>query len=193
MKPVLLIMTIVFIAQVCASSLFAADVAEWEELNSRTINFYKEQKFTKAAGAGRQAVAVARELPEANKDKIASSLGNLAMIYTHLGKYPEAEEVAKEELAIRQEVFGKENREVITAWNHLALIYTMVGKMSKINPDAEYCMLQIIAIEEKANGKESLANIPALEKLEKYYRITKNTEKEKEIAARVAALRPPSN
>ncbi len=170
-----------------------ADIAEWQQLNDKTLGYYQEQKHTKAAATGRQALSAARSLPEAEKEKLATSLGNLAMIYTHLGKFADAEAFAKEELQIREQLFGKDTPQVITAWNHLAIIYTMVGKMSKINPDAEFCMLQIVTITEKANGKESLAVIPALEKLEKYYRITGNMKKEKEIAARVAALRPPAN
>jgi tetratricopeptide (TPR) repeat protein len=191
MRQILLAVMIIFMAHIWSSSLLAQETGEWQELNSRTIGFYKEQKFIKASGAGRQAVAAARQLPEADRDKLASSLGNLAMIYTHLGKFAEAEELAKEELALRQQIFGKENLEVITAWNHLAIVYTMASKMAPINPDAEHCLLQIVAIEEKVNGKESQAVIPALIKLEKYYRITGNSEKEKETADRIAALKTP--
>ena len=193
MKQILLFLTIIFMAHIWSSSLLAKETGEWQELNSRTVGFYKEQKFMKASGAGRQAVAAARQLPKADRDKLASSLGNLAMIYTHLGKFAEAEELAKEELSLRQEIFGKENPEVITAWNHLAIIYTMASKMTEVNPDAEHCLLQIVAIEEKVNGNESPAVIPALMKLEKYYRITGNSEKEKKVADRITALQPSAN
>jgi tetratricopeptide (TPR) repeat protein len=193
MRQGLFILTIIFMAHICTSSLYAQEAGEWQELNNQTTGFYKEQKFMKAAGAGREAVAVARELPVAQRDKLATSLGNLAMIYTHLGKYAEAEDMAKEGLKLRQQVFGKEDLEVITAWNHLAIIYTMASKMAQINPDAEHCLLQIVAIEEKVNGKESPAVLPALVKLEKYYRITGNSEKEKETADRIAALKTSGN
>ena len=189
MRQGLFILAIIFMAHICSSSLYAQEAGEWQELNSQTTGFYKEQKFMKAAGVGREAVAVARELPDGQRDKLATSLGNLAMIYTHLGKYAEAEELAKEELKLRQLVFGKEDPEVITAWNHLAIIYTMASKMAQINPDAEHCLLQIVSIEEKVNGKESPAVLPALVKLEKYYRITGNSEKEKETTDRIAALK----
>ncbi len=190
MRQGILILTIIFMAQICSFSLYAEDGGEWQQLNSQTTGFYKEQKFMKAAGVGRDAVAAARDLPVAQRDKLATSLGNLAMIYTHLGKFAEAEELAKEELGLRQEIFGKDDPGVITAWNHLAIIYTMASKMAQINPDAEHCLLQIVAIEEKAKGKDSKDIIPALQKLEKYYRITGNSEKEKEVTERITALRP---
>lgn len=142
----------------------------------------------KAAGVGREAVAVARKLPGGERGKLAISLGNLAMIYTHLGKFPEAEGLAKEELKLRQDIFGEEDPEVITAWNHLAIIYTLAGKLKKVNPDAEQCLLQGAAISEKAYGKKSKKNVPALKKLEKYYQISGNTTKEKQITARLAAF-----
>ena len=172
----------------CAPSLFAGKTVSWKELNSKTTGYYTQQKFMKAAGAGREAVAAAGKLPAGERGKLAISLGNLAMIYTHLGKFPEAEELAKKELKIRQDIFGEENPEVITAWNHLAIIYTLAGKLKKVNPDAEQCLLQGVAISEKAYGKNSPKNIPALKKMEKYYRISGNTEKEKQMTARLSVL-----
>ncbi len=171
-----------------ATVLFAGKTEAWKELNSKTTGYYTQQKFMKAAGAGREAVAAAEKLPAEERGKLAVSLGNLAMIYTHLGKFPEAEKLAKKELKIRQDIFGEENPEVITAWNHLAIIYTLAGKLKKINPDAEQCLLQGVAISEKAYGKNSPKVMPALKKLEKYYRISGNTEKEKQMSARLDAL-----
>ncbi len=191
MKQFVLIVTAIFMAHILVTSLFASDVSEWEDLNGRMVGFYKEQKFMKASGTGRQAVEVARKLPAENRDKLASSLGNLSMIYTHLGKFPEAEELAKEELTVRQELYGKDSREVITAWNHLSIIYTMAAQMAP-SPDAEHCLIEIIAIEEKTNGNESLAVIPSLEKLEKYYKITGEKAKEQKVTARINELRPPT-
>ncbi|HHB77485.1 MAG TPA: tetratricopeptide repeat protein [Desulfobulbus sp.] len=142
MKRIVSIGLGVLLALTCVPSLFAGKTVSWKELNSKTTGYYTQQKFMKAAGAGREAVAAARKLPAGERAKLAISLGNLAMIYTHLGKFPEAEEPAKEELKIRQDIFGKENPEVITAWNHLAIIYTLAGKLKKVNPDAEQCLLQ---------------------------------------------------
>jgi tetratricopeptide (TPR) repeat protein len=188
MKHILSVVVIIFLAFVFSSSLLAEESAGWHELNSQTTSFYKDQKFMKAAGVGREAVAIARKLPKGERGKLAISLGNLAMIYTHLGKFPEAEDLAKEELKIRQDIFGEEDPEVITAWNHLAIIYTMAAKLAKINPDAEQCLLQVVAVSEKAYGKNSPTLVPALEKLEKYYKITGNSKKENEIVARISQL-----
>jgi len=188
MRHILPVVLIIFLACSCPFTLFAEESASWQQLNSQTTGFYKDQKFMKAAGTGREAVALARKLPGGERGKLAISLGNLAMIYTHLGKFPEAEDLAKEELKTRQDIFGRENSEVITAWNHLAIIYTLAGKLKKINPDAEQCLLQGLAISEKAFGKNNPKIIPALKKLKKYYRISGNAEKEKKMTARLATF-----
>lgn len=157
----------------------------WAQINTRATDFYKDQKFMKAAGAARQALTVARALPETERDKIAISLGNLAMIYTHLGKFGEAEEHAKEELALRESIFGKEDMEVVKAWNHLAIIYTM----AQAPDDAERCLEMIISLEERKFGKESPQVIAALQRLEKFYDISRNEKKAKQIAERLRGLK----
>ncbi len=168
---------------------FAAEEKDpWEELNAKATAFYQEQKFMKAASYGREALEVARKLPDSEKEKLAISLGNQAMIVTHLGKFGEAEAYGKEELEVRQQLFGKEDLDVIKAWNHLAIIYTMAKNMK----DAEFCLLQIVAIEEKVHGTDSLAIVSPLKQLEKFYKISGNAEKEKQTAERIAKLSPPT-
>ena len=156
----------------------------WEELNLKVTNLYKEQKFMKASGLNKYVIHVARQLPESEKEKLAISLGNMSMIATHLGKFMDAEESAWEELAILQKIYGKRTLEVLKAWNHLALIYTM----AQVPEDAEQCLKTIIEIEEEHYGKEDAKVIPSYKKLLKFYQISKNKKKEKELTARLKKL-----
>jgi len=156
----------------------------WEELNSKVTSLYKEQKFMKASGLNKYVVSVARKLPEPEREKLAISLGNMSMIATHLGKFMEAEQSAWEELAILQKKFGKKSLDVVRAWNHLALIYTMAQEPR----DAELCLESIIEIEEGHYGKENAKVIPSYQKLLKFYQISKNKEKEKELSARLKEM-----
>lgn len=177
---------VVLMAVLTNCGFAAEETNPWEELNAKVTAFYQEQKFMKAAGYGREALEVARKLPDSQKEKLAISLGNQAMIVTHLGKFGEAEEYGKEELEVRQQLFGKDDLDVIKAWNHLAIIYTMAKNMQ----DAEFCLLQIIAIEEKVHGKDSLSIVSSLKQLEKFYKISGIEEKEKQTAERIARLSP---
>ncbi len=168
--------------------LKAEDSQTWEEGNTNLMTLYKEQKFMKAAGLGKSLVQEARRLAdsdERNREKVITSLGNLAMIYTHLGKYPEAEELAWEELTLRQMVYGKRGLEVAVGWQHLALIYTM----AQVPEDAETCLLTSLAIVEEHFGIESQEVLASYKRLLKFYKITKNGMKEKEITEIVEKIK----
>jgi len=149
----------------------------WEELNLKVINLYKEQKFMKASGLNKYVIHFARQLPEAEKEKLSISLGNQSMISTHLGKFMDAEATAWEELAILQKIYGKRTLNTLKAWNHLAIIYTM----AQAPKDAEQCLKTIIGIEEENYGKQNEKVIPSYKKLLKFYQISKNKKKEKEL------------
>lgn len=186
MKFFLYTITLIFLLIVLCSGVAVSEDLSWEDMNNQTTEYYKDQKFIKAAGAGRQALNLARNLPEPEQEKMAISLGNLAMIYTHLGKFAEAEAHAQEELVIREKIFGKEHMEVVKAWNHLAIVYTM----AQAPDDAEICLLKIISLNEEIYGKESPGVLASLKKLEKFYQISKNKKKENEIATRIEKFGP---
>lgn len=156
----------------------------WEELNLKVVNLYKEQKFMKASGLNKYVINVARQLPEDKREKLAISLGNMSMISTHLGKFMDAEQSAWEELAIFQKIYGKRTLETLKAWNHLALVYTM----AQVPKDAEQCLKTIIEIEETHYGKDDAKVISSYKKLLKFYQITKDKKKERELTARLKTM-----
>ena len=164
------------------SPLVYGEDLSWEDLNSRATGYYQEQQFSKAAGFAEQAVELARN--GKNQEQLATSLNNLAMISTHLGKFGEAEVLNKEALGVRQNAFGLNDIRVAGSWNNLGLIYFFVKKMA----DAEQCFVEALHIYEENYGKTNQEIIPALEKLGKFYKKTENRQKEKEIAERIQAL-----
>ena len=154
----------------------------WEELNAKVTDFYKQQQFSTAAGYGEEALNLARK--SGTPEQLATSLNNFAMVQTHLGRFGEAEELNKEALQVRQKAFGVDDPRVGVSWNNLGLIYFFVKKME----DAEHCFLEVVRIQEIAHGKKSTEIIPSLEKLEKFYNKSENTEEAGKIAARILAL-----
>ena len=159
-----------------------AENLNWEELNAKVTEFYKQQQFSTAAGYGNEALQMARK--SGTPEQLATSLNNMAMVQTHLGRFGEAEELNKEALQVRQKAFGVDDPRVAVSWNNLGLIYFFVKKME----DAEHCFLEAVRIQEVAHGKKSAEIIPALEKLEKFYNKAENKEKAAEIAARILSL-----
>ena len=154
----------------------------WDELNAKVTGFYKQQQFSTAAGYGKEALDMARKSGTA--EELATSLNNFAMVQTHLGQFGEAEELNKEALQVRQKAFGVDDPRVGISWNNLGLIYFFVKKMD----DAEHCFLEVVRIEELANGMKSAKIIPALEKLEKFYKKSENKEAADKINARITAI-----
>jgi tetratricopeptide (TPR) repeat protein len=159
-----------------------AEDLSWEELNAKVTGFYQQQQFSTAAGYGQEALNMARKSGTA--EELATSLNNMAMVQTHLGRFGEAEELNKEALQIRQKAFGVDDPRVAVSWNNLGLIYFFVKKME----DAEHCFLEVVRIQEKTHGKKSSEIIPALEKLEKFYKKAENQNEADKIAARILAL-----
>ncbi|NOR10356.1 MAG: tetratricopeptide repeat protein [Desulfovibrionaceae bacterium] len=164
------------------SPLVYGEDLSWEDLNSSVTGYYQEQKFSKAADFAEQALELARK--GKSPEQLATSLNNLAMINTHLGKFGEAEILNKEALGVRQNAFGLNDIRVAGSWNNLGLIYFFVKKMA----DAEQCFVEALHIYEEHYGKTSQEIIPALEKLGKFYKKTENSHKEEEITERIQAL-----
>ncbi len=181
MKTIQALLSSLLLILVFTATTHAEDLT-WDELNAKVTEFYKQQQFSTAAGYGQEALDLARK--SGTPEQLATSLSNFAMVQTHLGQFGEAEELNKEALQIRQKVFGVDDPRVGVSWNNLGLIYFFVKKMD----DAEYCFLEVVRIQETANGKNSAEIIPSLEKLEKFYKKSENIEKADKIAARILAL-----
>ncbi|MEN8189106.1 MAG: tetratricopeptide repeat protein [Thermodesulfobacteriota bacterium] len=152
----------------------------WQELNDKVTGHYQQQQFTTAAGYAEEALELAKKHP-GNNEQLATSLNNLAMIYTHLGRFGEAEGFNKEALSVRQRAFGVDDVRVAVSWNNLGLIYYFHKKME----DAEFCFQEVLRIQVKAHGDRSEEIIPALQKLEKFYTKTEQKEKAEKINARI--------
>jgi tetratricopeptide (TPR) repeat protein len=181
MKKIHVLLSILLLIFFFTATSHAEDLT-WEELNTKVTGFYKQQQFSTAAGYGQEALNLARK--SGTPEQLATSLNNFAMVQTHLGRFGEAEELNKEALQVRQKAFGVDDPRVGVSWNNLGLIYFFVKKMD----DAEHCFLEVVRIEEIANGNKSTKIIPSLEKLEKFYKKSENKEKADKIAARILAL-----
>jgi CHAT domain-containing protein len=95
---------------------------------------------------------------------VATSLNNLALLYSSQGNYGKAEPLYLRSLAIYEKVLGREHPDVATSLNNLAGIYQSQGNYGKAEP----FYLRSLAILEKVLGSEhpnvatSLSNLAAL-------------------------------
>jgi tetratricopeptide (TPR) repeat protein len=81
---------------------------------------------------------------------VATSLNNLAMVFSELGRYVEAEPLYKRSVAIYEQALGPDHINVANSVNNLALLYQAQGRYT----DAEPLYQRSLAIREKALGPD---------------------------------------
>ena len=82
---------------------------------------------------------------------MATSLNNLALLYSDSGDYARAEPLYKRLLAIREKALGPDHPDVATSLNNLAELYRATGDYA----NAEPLYKRSLSIYEKALGPES--------------------------------------
>ncbi|MBT6561325.1 MAG: tetratricopeptide repeat protein, partial [Candidatus Scalindua sp.] len=80
----------------------------------------------------------------------ATTLNNLALLYSTQGKYEEAEPLYKRSLEIKEKSFGPDHPDVATTLNNLADLYRQQGKYE----EAEPLYLRDLEITEKSLGPD---------------------------------------
>jgi tetratricopeptide (TPR) repeat protein len=70
----------------------------------------------------------------ADHPDVATSLNNLALLYTSQGRYSEAEPLYMRSLSIRESQLGADHPSVGTSLNNLALLYESQGRYSEAEP-----------------------------------------------------------
>lgn len=181
MNTLKLIYSAFLIIFLLATPSFGEDLT-LEELNTKVTGFYKQQQYSTAVGYAEDALTLARK--SGTEAEIATSLKNLGEISTHLGRQVEAETYTKEAIAIRQNLFGPDALEVALAWRSLGFTYFLSEKMN----DAEMCFQEVLRIQVKNYGAKSVETVPALQRLEKFYKYTKRHDKEKELTEKIITL-----
>ncbi len=117
--------------------------------------------------------------------RLATTLNELALLFTDQGKYAEAEPFFQRSLAIYEKALGPEHLDVAIILNNLGLLFTDQGKYAEAEPFFQ----RSLAIREKALGPEhpdvatSLENYAFL-----LQEMDRNTEADK-LGERAKAIR----
>jgi tetratricopeptide (TPR) repeat protein len=81
-----------------------------------------------------QALQLRRRLLGEEHPDIATSLNNLAGLYSSQGRYPEAEELYQQALQLKRRLLGDEHPSVATSLNNLAFLYSSQGRYAEAEP-----------------------------------------------------------
>jgi tetratricopeptide (TPR) repeat protein len=165
-RPPKNIRCIIFVFFISAGfvSTISAQEAHWEELNSRVLELYQQRKYAEALPIAQEALKEAEATFGANDPRFATSLNNLAELYSKEGKYAEAEPRFQRALEIREKALGPNHPDVATSLNSLASLNVAEGKYAQAEP----LLQRALEIQEKVLGPnhsdvaESLNNLAAL-------------------------------
>src|SRR6266487_4742309 len=79
----------------------------WKELNDKVIELFKTGDYAKAISTAEQAIEAAKKEFGEKQMNYASSLNNLALLYSSIGRYEKAEPLFVQAVEIGREISGK--------------------------------------------------------------------------------------
>jgi CHAT domain-containing protein/Tfp pilus assembly protein PilF len=106
--------------------------------------------YAKAEPLLQEALEIAKDAFGPNHPSVATSLNNLAILYSNVGDYAKAEPLLQQALQIDIKALGPEHPDVATGLNNLATLYSEMGDYAK----AESLYEQALQIWKKALGEE---------------------------------------
>jgi len=115
---------------------------EWDTLNQTTRKLYSQGHYSEAAKVARQALSVAKRTVGPNHPDYATSLNNLALLYSRLGRYDKAEPLYLRALTIFEKALGPDHPYVVTTLENMADLYRAMNKFE----EAEKMEMRIRAI-----------------------------------------------
>ena len=127
-----------------------AQEERWHELTARVEELHKRGKYAEAIPVAQQTVHIAESTFGPDHPNVASSLNDLALMYTEQGQYAEAEPLYKRALAMREKALGPEHTDVAKSLSGLGVLYLMQGRTA----DAEPLIKRALSILEKALGPD---------------------------------------
>ena len=92
---------------------------EWDILNQEVMELYQQGKYDRAVVVAQKALEVANENVGPDHPDVATSLGNLAVLYRTQGDYAKAEPLYKRSLAISEKALGPDHPRTRTSRENL--------------------------------------------------------------------------
>src|SRR5436309_1468205 len=87
----------------------AGELEEAERLNQQSIRLHQQGNYAQAVLLGKQALAIREKVLGLDHPDTATSLNNLAEVYSSMGEYAKALPLHQRALAIREKVLGPDH------------------------------------------------------------------------------------
>jgi tetratricopeptide (TPR) repeat protein len=108
-------------------SAYGQDI-EWETLNKEAMSLYRQGSYDRAVIVAKKALQVAEQAVGPDHIDVATSLNNLAFLYSTQGQYAEAEPLYKRSLAIFEKALGPDHPDVAMTLENMAVLYRKTGR-----------------------------------------------------------------
>ena len=103
----------------------------WQELNAQVTLLFNRGEYTKAIPIAEKAIDAAKKEFGENQPNYASSLNNLALLYSSTGQFQKAEPLYLQAVEISRKNAVDNKLSLATNLNNLALFYVNVGTLRK--------------------------------------------------------------
>ncbi|MEA5519009.1 CHAT domain-containing tetratricopeptide repeat protein [Limnoraphis robusta] len=147
------------------------ELKEANQLDEQGYQLYQQGKYNEAIPLAERVLEIRERLLGENHPHVATSLNDLALLYSDQGRYDEAEPLYQRSLAIWEKALGENHPHVANSLNNLASLYSYQGRYDQAEP----LIQRSLAIVEKALSTEhpdvasSLNNLALLYKSQGRY------------------------
>jgi tetratricopeptide (TPR) repeat protein len=172
----------------------ATTLLPWVEDENLVWPFVGLGRFYAGQGAGayaqaqpwyEQCLSVCRERLREEHPAVASSLNNLAFLYSSQGKYEQAEPLYVHALEMRKRLLGEEHLDVAFSLNNLASLYFFQGKYEQAEP----LYVHALEMRKRLLGEEHLDVAFSLNNLAGLYESQSRYEQTEPLFKRALAIR----
>jgi tetratricopeptide (TPR) repeat protein len=106
---------------ITASVSLGQNLREADSLNKKVMELYNAGKYAEAIPLAQRTLSIREQELGPDAPDLASSLENLAALYSTQDRYADAEPLYKRSLAIRERILGTEDPGLVPSLNDLAL------------------------------------------------------------------------
>ncbi|MDP6180607.1 MAG: tetratricopeptide repeat protein, partial [Desulfatiglandales bacterium] len=104
---------------------------EAARLSQQVGQLYRQGRYQEAIFPVKRALAIYEKALGPDHPRVATSLNNLALLYSNLGDYAGAEPLYKRSLAIYEKALGPDHPDVALGLNNLAFLYVADGRIGE--------------------------------------------------------------
>ncbi|MEL7036262.1 MAG: tetratricopeptide repeat-containing protein, partial [Cyanobacteria bacterium J06592_8] len=110
------------------------ELEEANRLEQQVIQLYQQGKYNEAITIAERVLEMIKKLLGPEHPDVATSLNNLALLYSSQGRYEEAEPLYQQALEMYKKLLGPEHPNVALSLNNLAELYSSQGRYEEAKP-----------------------------------------------------------